>query len=86
MAKDAIDTFLDKMGQKVVKLKKTLERDTKALPCPICNGFCDIVPMTQKEIKKHDCGKGHQCCSQAFKCRLCGIKIIVGLEAPDMRD
>ena len=68
----------------VIVLPEDLERDTKVIPCPVCNGFCDESTMTKEEIKQHDCGKGYQCCSKAFECRICQARIIAKLEAPEM--
>jgi hypothetical protein len=92
MAKDAIDTFINKISHRVVKLKKPLDRNTQAIPCPICNGFCDTVERAKAEIRVI---RDHmetlsllpsQSCSRAFKCRLCKVRIIAGLEAPEMGD
>lgn len=58
------------------KLVEQLSREIQAIPCPLCNGYCDSVEMTKKEIKEHDCEKEYQCCSRAFECRICHKRII----------
>ena len=75
-----------RLENNVLKLVEQLSRDTKAIPCSICNGYCDSVETTKKEIKEHDCGKGYQCCSKAFECRICHKRIIALLDAPEMND
>jgi hypothetical protein len=64
-------------------LSASLERETTAIPCPICNGYCDEHKLTKDEIKKYDCGKGHQCCATVFICRICKKRIIAHLDAPE---
>ena len=67
-----------------LKLAEQLPRETEAIPCPLCNGYCDSVELTKAEIEEHDCGKGYQCCAQGFECRICHKRIIARLDAPEM--
>lgn len=71
------------MTNKTIVLDKDFPRKTTAIACPKCNGYCDETEITKIEIKQYDCGKGHQCCSKAFKCRLCHLRIVIKLEPPD---
>jgi hypothetical protein len=71
----------------LIVLPEDIERETKAIPCPECNGYCDeitIITMSKEEIKQYDCGKGYQCCSKAFECRHCHSRIIAKFEAPEI--
>jgi hypothetical protein len=74
------------------KLPESLPRETEAIPCPDCNGYCDKVPCTKDEIINQNCNirqseenrKTYECCIAAFVCRCCELKIIADLEAPEM--
>jgi len=72
-----------------LRLKKMLERETEAIPCPaiiwgrICNGYADKVDCTKDEIKNQNCGSAYECCIAAFLCRNCKTRIIANLEAPE---
>ena len=72
--------------EKIINLKEVLIRDVESIPCPECDGFCDHVPLTKKEIKEQCCGRSYECCSRAFICRICKTRIVAELEAPDMEE
>lgn len=61
-----------------------LPRNAAAAPCK-CNGYADVMDEspTLEEIKAHDCGRSCACCTAAFKCRICGLRFIGKLDAPD---
>ncbi|MBE3087154.1 MAG: 4Fe-4S cluster-binding domain-containing protein [Bacteroidetes bacterium] len=62
---------------------EVISREVEAIKCD-CGGYAERVPCTPEEIKEHDCGKGHECCSRAFVCCICKKRIIKRVEAPDM--
>jgi hypothetical protein len=76
------------------KLPESLPRETKAIPCPDCNGYCDKVSCTDDEILNQSCSIGYpiksrkkyECCIAAFVCRCCKLRITADLEAPEMLD
>lgn len=65
------------------------ERDAKGCPCPGCNGYADEAEgqdslFTKDEIDgPMNCGRSYACCICAFKCRVCGKRILAMAEAPE---
>ena len=60
-------------------------RDCTGAPCPYCNGYADRVDATESEIAQHQaCGRNYACCIDAFVCRLCGLRFVGELVAPEM--
>lgn len=59
-----------------------LPRGSTAAPCA-CGGFADAVETTDDEEDKYGCGRRGCCCS-AFKCRVCGKRLIAWFPAPEM--
>ena len=66
----------------VVVLDKELPRGSNGAPC-VCNGYADEVDTTPEEFKLYGCGRMYCCCG-AFKCRLCGKRLIARFPAPEM--
>jgi hypothetical protein len=62
-----------------------VDRDAEAIPCDTCQGYADRVPCTKEEIKGQSCQRPYECCIRAFKCRLCGKRMVRDAEAPEMR-
>lgn len=64
---------------------RDLPLDTVAAACR-CNGYADKTAdgPTAEEIARYDCGRGWACCTAAFRCRLCGLRFIGTLQAPDL--
>lgn len=60
-------------------------RESEGAPC-LCKGYADrqYEEPTAEEIKAHDCGRGWSCCTAVFKCRLCGMRFVGKLDAPEM--
>lgn len=67
-------------------IARDIPRDAVGAPCA-CNGFADRLDdeegPTPEEVAKYDCGRGWQCCTAAFRCRLCGLRFIGRLDAPE---
>jgi hypothetical protein len=67
-----------------------IPRDADAIPCE-CGGFADALSdkeadFNMDELRKFGCGCeimfGYNCCVRAFKCRICGKRIIGRADAP----
>ena len=63
-------------------LAATLPRESTGAPCT-CGGYADAVEITREGDAEYGCGR-YRCCCAAFKCRLCGRRLIARLEAPEM--
>ena len=65
-------------------IARDIPRDAVGAPCR-CNGFADKIDErpTTEEIRLHDCGRIWACCTAVFKCRLCGLRFIGKLDAPE---
>lgn len=64
---------------------QNLPRQTNGAPCK-CGGYADRQEQdpNKEEIEKYDCGRGWACCTAVFICRLCSLRFIGVLDAPDM--
>ena len=66
----------------VVVLDNELPRGSTGAPC-VCNGYADEVDTTPEEFKLYGCGRMYCCCG-AFKCRVCGKRLIARFLSPEM--
>jgi hypothetical protein len=74
-----------KKKEKIIPHEGRFIRDLAAVACPECNGYADRVKCTKEEIKNQICGrKGYECCCRAFKCRICGARIVGNAQSPEM--
>lgn len=65
-----------------------IPRHAEGVKCD-CGGYADRVEPTHKEKLKYDwCGRyalsGWNCCAGAYKCNVCGARIVGGFKAPEM--
>ncbi len=63
-------------------LEDELPRGTTGAPC-VCGGYADEVDATEDEEGRYGCGRP-RCCMGAFKCRLCGKRLLARFPAPEM--
>jgi hypothetical protein len=85
----------DGLKAEVVVEKYGMERDADGIKCS-CGGYADKVETTHEENMKYDCGRYQMsyamsgkkvrwsCCAAAFKCAVCGTRIVGRQAAPDM--
>lgn len=53
--------------------------------CPKCSGYAEKVDSTPGEIASDlNCGRSWACCCAAFKCSVCGVRLVGKREAPEM--
>ncbi len=64
-----------------------IDRDAYGLECQ-CGGYAKRVGCTSEEKIKYGCrcSWGSECCSRAFVCRVCGVRIVGQAIAPNMDD
>lgn len=72
-------TVTDEVG---LLLDGEFPRGTTAVPCA-CGGYADKVDATDDEDDRYGCGR-LGCCLGAFKCRLCGKRLLARFPAPEM--
>ena len=65
-------------------LAEELPRGTTGAPC-MCGGYADEVDATDDEEGRYGCGRPG-CCMSAFKCRLCGKRLLARFPAPEMEN
>ncbi len=63
-------------------LECELARGSTGAPC-VCGGYADEVDATDDEEGRYGCGR-MGCCLGAFKCRLCGKRLLAKFPAPEM--
>lgn len=74
-----------------VEVRYGTERGAEGIKCK-CGGYAESTPTTHAEAMKYDCGRyqmfgsrsGHSCCAVAFKCAVCGTRIVGTQAAPEM--
>lgn len=66
-----------------VVLTDPIKREAGAVPCE-CGGYADRVPCSSEEIKTQGCSRDYECCSRAFVCRICKVRMVGTAEAPDI--
>lgn len=71
---DLVDSF--------TVLDEEWPRHAAAVACP-CGGYADKVDTTEKEDALVGCG-ARGCCCGAYKCRICGRRLIARFPAPEM--
>lgn len=86
---------MPKVATKAVEERYGMERGADGIKCS-CGGYAECVPTTHAENMKYDCGRyqmmfqmtgkksGYSCCARAFKCAVCGKRIVGTQAAPDM--
>ncbi len=63
---------------------KLTNRESDAIPCPKCLGYCEKESTTKEERKQYQtCGRPYECCLGAFVCKRCGLRVVSRLEAPE---
>ncbi len=60
-----------------------IDRDAYGLECQ-CGGYAKRVDCTSAEKIKYGCSWGSECCSRAFVCGVCRVRIVGHANAPDM--
>lgn len=70
----------DGLGPLVIDAE--LPRGAIGAPCA-CGGYADSVLTTADEDDKYGCGRPYCCCG-AFKCRVCGRRLVARFPAPEM--
>ena len=65
-----------------ILLTDVLPRGTTAAPC-VCGGYAEKVTTSDDEERDFGCWR-YGCCCAAFKCRLCGNRLVARLHAPEM--
>jgi hypothetical protein len=71
--------------ENAIVLKEELNRNTKGVACPKCNGYAEEVESTEEEIHSDlNCGRSWACCCRAFVCRICKTRIVGSAESPEM--
>lgn len=65
-------------------IANNLPHEANGAPCK-CGGFGDRQDEspTPEEIKQYGCGRRYACCTAVFKCRMCGLRFIGRLDAPE---
>lgn len=78
-----------------VEVRHFMTRGADGVKCQ-CGGFADPVDTTHEENMAYDCGRyqmlfrmhrtkgGYCCCARAFKCGVCGMRIVGTQAAPEM--
>lgn len=64
-------------------VEESLAREADAIKCP-CGGYAERVDCTPEEIEQYNCHRKYECCSRAFICGLCGLRIVGTAEAPEV--
>jgi hypothetical protein len=79
----------------VIEERYGMERGADGVKCK-CGGYADLVDTTHEENMKYDCGRyqmhyrmtgapsAWSCCARAFKCAVCGTRIVGTQAAPEM--
>jgi len=62
-----------------------LPRYAEGAPCQ-GGGYADKQEEspTPEEIELYDCGRGYACCTAVFKCRLCNLRFVGRMAAPEV--
>jgi hypothetical protein len=80
---------------KVAALDRWAPRGADGIKCK-CGGYAERVETTHAENMKYDCGRyqmmyrmtgrksGYACCAVAFKCAVCGTRLVGSQAAPEM--
>ena len=66
---------------RVEKLSTSVERGADGIEC-LCHGYAERVDTTPEEDAQFGCGRS-RCCSRAFVCKLCGMRLIGTADAPE---
>lgn len=63
----------------------SIDRDAHGIRCPACGtGYAEEVEPTPDEIREFGCGRPYACCTAAFVCAACGVRLVGENEAPEM--
>jgi hypothetical protein len=82
MEQDSMPVALDSNAGLGILLEDELPRETTGAPC-VCGGYADEVETTNDEEGRYGCGRTG-CCLGAFKCRMCGKRLLALFPAPEM--
>lgn len=78
-----------------VEERHGMERGADGIKCS-CGGYADVTDTTHEERMKYDCGRyqmmfrqtgkerSWSCCARAFKCAVCGKRIVGSQAVPEM--